>query len=106
VAFRYNDTQDHDRWKVMRLKVEEFIRRFLLHVLPKGLVRIRHYGFLANACRSKQLPRIRQAIAAAAGVAEAYTITQIVPEAWSFTCPSCHRPMRIVAAIPTRWEGG
>jgi hypothetical protein len=38
VAFRYKDYQDHNRWKVMRLAVEEFIRRFLLHVLPKGLM--------------------------------------------------------------------
>jgi hypothetical protein len=65
VTFRYKDYQDHNRWKVMQLAVEEFIRRFLLHVLPKGLVRIRHYGYMANACRSKQLPRIRQAIAEA-----------------------------------------
>lgn len=111
VVFRYKDTRDNHRWKVMRLAVEEFIRRFLLHVLPKGLMRIRHYGFLANACRTKQLPRLRQAIAEADGqaladVAEAHTITQATAEIWRFTCPSCHKPMQIVAEIPARWEGG
>jgi hypothetical protein len=43
----------------MRLAGEEFIRRFLLHVLPKGLMRIRHFGFLANRCRETKLERIR-----------------------------------------------
>lgn len=48
VAFRWKDYRDGNRWKVMRLAAEEFIRRFLLHVLPKRFVRIRHYGLLAG----------------------------------------------------------
>jgi hypothetical protein len=48
VQFRYKDYADASRWKVMKLAAEEFIRRFLLHVLPKGFVRIRHYGLLAS----------------------------------------------------------
>jgi hypothetical protein len=114
VAFRYKDTQDDNRWKVMELAVEEFIRRFLLHVLPKGLVRIRHYGFMANACRSKQLPRVRQAIAEADSqpaddYEEAKPLTPVASETGCFSCPSCHRLMRILTEIPPvrlRFEGG
>lgn len=113
VAFRYKDYRDDSRWKVMQLAAEEFIRRFLLHVLPKGLVRIRHYGFLANACRTKQLPRIRQAIAesnlAIDAVETPDTSAKGTDEPWCFTCPKCHRPMRILAEIPparVRAEGG
>jgi hypothetical protein len=51
VTFR--DRKDHDRKKTMTLQAPEFIRRFLLHVIPKGFVRVRHFGFLAN--RSKGL---------------------------------------------------
>lgn len=63
VTLRYKDYRDGDRQKVMRLDGEEFVRRFLLHVLPKGLMRIRHYGFLANRGRETKLARIREALA-------------------------------------------
>jgi len=53
VTFSYRDRKDHDRKKTMTLDAHEFIRRFLLHVIPKGFVRVRHFGFLAN--RSKAL---------------------------------------------------
>ena len=47
----------------MTLDADEFMRRFLMHVLPKGFRRIRHFGFLANACRVEKLARIRAALA-------------------------------------------
>ena len=53
VAFRYKDYRQGRRDRVMRLAAVEFMRRFLLHVLPKGFVRIRHYGFLANRARKE-----------------------------------------------------
>jgi len=59
VRFRYKDYQDDSRKKIMSLLGTEFIRRFLLHVLPQGLMRIRHYGFLANRCRKAKLKAIR-----------------------------------------------
>ena len=61
VRFRYKDYRD-SRQKVMELSGVEFLRRFLQHVLPDGFMRIRHYGWLANACRAKKLPRIKAAI--------------------------------------------
>ena len=48
VTFAYRDRKNQDRRKLMTLDAEEFIRRFLLHVIPKSFMRVRHYGFLAN----------------------------------------------------------
>lgn len=59
VSFRYKDYAAGGKHKTLRLPGEEFVRRFLLHVLPHGFMRIRHYGFLANACRKKRLAQIR-----------------------------------------------
>ena len=64
VRFRWKDYRADNKSKVMTLDADEFIRRFLLHVLPKGFRRIRHFGFLANACRSAKLPVIRAALQA------------------------------------------
>lgn len=60
VTFTYRDRRDGNRPKEMTLKVEEFIRRFLLHVLPNSYTRIRHFGFLSNRYRWKNLSRCRQ----------------------------------------------
>jgi hypothetical protein len=59
VRFRWKDYADHDRVKIMTLDADEFLRRFLLHVLPRGFVRIRHFGLLANRARHGTLPRCR-----------------------------------------------
>ena len=70
VTFKYKDyrIEGPDRYKTMTLAPAEFIRRFLMHVLPKGFHRIRHYGLLANGgvTRAEKLARARQLIAAAA----------------------------------------
>jgi len=66
VRFRYKDYRD-SKQKIMPLAGEEFLRRFLQHVLPDGFMRIRHYGWLANACRRKKLIRIKAAIAVRKG---------------------------------------
>ena len=65
VVFRYRDRRDHDRTKLLTLKVEEFIRRFLLHVLPEQFVKIRHYGLLSNRHRQTQLSQARQVLGVA-----------------------------------------
>ena len=109
VSFRYKDYQDRERQKVMTLSHTEFIRRFLLHVLPKGLMRIRHYGFLANCCWQRKLPQIRQAIAAD----QARPKPQAVPAAlpgWAdktIPCPVCNQgKMHIIGEIPRPRPGG
>jgi hypothetical protein len=60
VAFHWKDYRHHDQQKTMTLEAEEFIRRFLLQVLPDGFQRIRHYGFLSHRYRQAQLARCRQ----------------------------------------------
>ena len=104
VVFQYKVYRDHDTQKVMRLSGVEFIRRFLLHVLPKGLMRLRHYGFLANCCRAKKLARIRIALAqdpATSPAAEDTTGTVCD----GYPCPKCHRGiMRVLTLLPPlRW---
>ena len=66
VTFRYKDYRRDgaDRQRTMTLAADEFIRRFLLHVLPKGFHRIRHYGLLASAGRRVNLARARDLLAA------------------------------------------
>jgi len=60
VSFRWKDYRDGDAQKTMTLTASEFIRRFLIHVLPLGLQRIRYYGFLGNRYRQEKLERCRQ----------------------------------------------
>ena len=55
VTFRWRDSADHNKQKLLPLSVDEFLRRFLLHVLPQGFVRIRNFGFLANRKRATLL---------------------------------------------------
>jgi hypothetical protein len=64
VDLSYTDDRDGNRRQVMTLTGEGIIRRFLLHVLPKGLMRMRHFGFLANRCRAQRRAQIRTALAA------------------------------------------
>jgi hypothetical protein len=60
VTFTYRDRKDNDRLQSMTLDAHEFIRRFLLHVLPDGFMRIRHFGFLANRAKKHALPQCRK----------------------------------------------
>ena len=60
VQFRYKDYRNDSQQKMMTLSADEFIRRFLLHVLPDGFHRIRYYGFLGNRYRQEKLERCRQ----------------------------------------------
>src|SRR5713101_1254151 len=60
VKFNWRDYRDNNQQKTMTLSADEFIRRFLLHVLPRGFHRIRYYGFLGNRHRQEKLARCRQ----------------------------------------------
>ena len=59
VSFQWRDSRQGNKTAVMTLKADEFIRRFLLHILPKGFMRIRHYGVLGNRCRRVELAACR-----------------------------------------------
>lgn len=97
VHFRYKDYRDSNRHKTLCLDGEEFVRRFLLHILPKGLMRIRHFGFLANRVRQEKLARIRQALEA---------IIPPTPGAPSapapdYPCPQCRGGrLHVIAQLP------
>jgi len=65
VSLRYRHFRDGDQ-KTLVMQAAEFVRRFLLHVLPKGLMRVRHFGLLANRCRVQRLAQIREILAAPA----------------------------------------
>jgi hypothetical protein len=66
VCFRWKDYRDDSRRKTMTLPAEEFIRRFLIHVLPDGFHRIRYFGFLGNCHRAQKLARCRELLGMAA----------------------------------------
>ena len=65
VSIRYKDYRNSNQQRTMPLTAEEFIRRFLLHVLPRGFHRIRYYGFLGNCHRARKLARCRELLAMA-----------------------------------------
>jgi hypothetical protein len=104
VLLRYKDYRDGNRHKTLRLDGEEFVRRFLLHILPKGLMRVRHFGFLANRSREEKLARIRRALAEPAPVASVETAGDGEP---IYPCPCCGQGhLRVIAQLPPRRPSG
>lgn len=100
VTLRYKDYRQGARQKQMILSGEEFVRRFLLHILPKGLTRVRHYGFLANRCRRIRLERIKLALRISeAGRTEAVSVSAAMGT-HTFECRRCKQlSMRCVGVI-------
>ncbi|PKP69028.1 MAG: IS91 family transposase [Alphaproteobacteria bacterium HGW-Alphaproteobacteria-5] len=98
VAFRWKDyrIKAGDRQKVMRLATDEFIRRFLIHALPDGFHRIRHYGLLASANRKANIARIRTLLGAEQPRPQPQASAEIIPLTLREPCPCCGGPMRIV----------
>ena len=104
VTFTWKDYRDGAKQKAMTLDAHEFIRRFLLHVLPDGFQRIRHYGFLANGHRKAKLALIRKLLDAAPPVAQHAAETSPGEPAAATTgttppCPCCGGPMRIIEVL-------
>lgn len=98
VAFRWKDyrIKSGDRMKVMRLDTNEFIRRFLIHVLPDGFQRIRHYGFLSSAKRNASVAKIRAMIGDAPKPVEPETPNPDPTLTLRQPCPQCGGQMRII----------
>jgi hypothetical protein len=101
VTFRYKDYRRDgaERYRTMTLTADEFIRRFLLHVLPKGFHRIRHYGLLASASRRANIARVR-ALLAVPPAAEAAEPVEAQDQ--RLPCPCCGGRM-IIIEIFQRW---
>jgi len=97
ITFRWRDSAHKNRRRLMTISVDELLRRFLLHLLPKGFVRIRNFGFLANRRRKTLLPLCFQLLGSAPQTPSAETSTGAVPALW--ICPKCGGPMVIVSFI-------
>jgi Putative transposase/Transposase zinc-binding domain len=97
VTFRCKDYAHHNKSRAMTLTLEEFLRRFLQHVLPKGLPRIRYFGWLANRRRRELLPLCRTLLAAAPLPAAAPASENAV---WQ--CPACGGAMRVVERLSAK----
>jgi Putative transposase len=102
VRFRWKDYRNGNQQKTMTLSADEFIRRFLLHVLPDGLQRIRYYGFLGNRYRKEKLARCRELLGMTkaeppeiAEVSETIRSYQDLFEQLTgiclWECPACHQ---------------
>jgi hypothetical protein len=92
VSFRWKDYRHQQRQRIMTLEATEFIRRFLLHVLPKGFMRIRHYGFLANRCRKQKLAGCRQLLGQATSTQTSLgQLETVATEDPGPLCPVCQR---------------
>ena len=101
VAFKWKDyrVDGPDRIKVMTLAPGEFIRRFLIHVLPAGFHRIRHYGLFANTCRAANVARARQMLNVPAPQphpVDANSVDDSEPKTLSHPCPCCGGRMIII----------
>jgi hypothetical protein len=113
VTFRWKDYRHHNKPKLMTLAVEEFIRRFLLHVLPNGFQRIRHYGLLGNCHRQAKLARCRALLAvlppllALPNASLNYRIRYALLTGGSLErCPSCQQGRMVrIEILPASWAG-
>jgi hypothetical protein len=99
VSFRYRDRKHQNQQQTIRLDGQLFMRRFLLHVLPKGFVRIRHYGFLGNPAKGEAIAHCRQFLGESHPEPQAEPST---PESWqeffkeltgqdARRCPHCRK---------------
>jgi Putative transposase/Transposase zinc-binding domain len=106
VTLSYRDRKDGDRKKALPLEAHEFIRRFLLHVLPEGFMRVRHFGFLANRSKKQALTQCRKLLGANPASLQspsesAKDLLLRITGIDLSRCPSCHNgTMIVVAELP------
>jgi hypothetical protein len=102
VCFRWKDYRDDNRRKTMTLEAGEFIRRFLIHVLPDGFHRIRYFGFLGNCHRAQKLARCRELLGmapdepAADPPADYRDRLEVLSGQSLRACPHCHTGIMVV----------
>src|SRR5713101_1438905 len=99
VTFRWRDSAHHNEQKLLTLSLDEFLRRFLLHILPQGFVRIRNFGFLANRRRATLLPLCFQLLGATQQppTEEHASSTEDAPDL--YRCPKCRGPMKVIERL-------
>jgi hypothetical protein len=96
VYFRWRDSAHGNKRKLMNLHVDEFLRRFLLHLLPRGFVRIRNFGILANRRRARLLPICFQLLPGSAALLSSAARHS---RSTSWRCPACGGAMRVIERI-------
>jgi len=101
VTFRWRDSAHKNKKRLLTLPVDEFLHRFLLHLLPRGFVRIRHFGFLASRRRGALLPVCKQALSAIPSAPAPAAIApkkqiQLLP---LWLCPLCGGPMAVIERL-------
>jgi hypothetical protein len=99
VTFKWKDyrAKRQDRYKTLTLATPEFIRRFLIHVLPHGFHRIRHYGLFANPVRVKHVQRLRQLLSEdTLDTVPEIDVVDDHPTTCTYICPACGAPMIII----------
>jgi len=96
VTFRWRDSAHNNEQKLMTLSLDEFLRRFLLHLLPKGFVRIRNFGFLANRRRATLLPLCFQLLGAAQQSQAEQEVSSTNDSRDLWRCPMCGGPMVVI----------
>ncbi len=107
VTFKWKDyrTQGRERYKTMSLSITEFIRRFLVHVLPQGFHRIRHYGLFANGGRTRNIDRARELLGMPAPETDnTQTAEGTEPPALAQPCPHCGGAMIVIETFERGYE--
>ncbi len=99
VTFRWRDSAHGNKKRLMTLEVDEFLRRFLLHLLPPGFVRIRNFGFLANRNRAKLLPLCFQLLSSSENITPAAALIPAEQTHSPWNCPACGGTMRVVERL-------
>ena len=99
VTFRWRDSAHNNEQKLMTLPIDEFLRRFLLHLLPKGFVRIRNFGFLANRRRATLLPLCFQLLGAAREPQAQQDLPSACDSHGLWRCPKCGAPMVVIERL-------
>jgi hypothetical protein len=99
VTFRWRDSAHGNKKRLMTLPVEEFLRRFLLHLLPPGFVRIRNFGFLANRQRATLLPLCFQLLCGSGDTPAPAPSPSMDQPRSLWNCPACGGTMRVVERL-------
>ena len=100
VTFRWRDSRHHNKQRRMTLSVHEFLRRFLLHVLPIGFVRIRYFGLFAHRRRKELIPLCLKLLAVSVPTSSAPASAPSDLRIWS--CPVCGGPMKVIERLTRR----
>jgi hypothetical protein len=99
VTFRWRDSAHANKQRLLTLRLDEFLRRFLLHLLPRGFVRIRNFGFLANRQRATLLPLCFRLLQSAAPISTATTSPAARHPHALCSCPVCGGTVHVVERL-------